>query len=203
MKSFREFVAEAYDASVMGSSQIRRTGEGGRIGAERRKTTPEKRRTKRTGGGQTAPSTYKPRADIGQQRARSEREQQPTQERGSARERQLAAAKEERRKAALARRSAKASGAKPTAKPKTKELEKQASKLLAKGKTTKPKATSGDERFSSSRKPEEHMIKGKYTKGEKKELVRAGKRKLRDLVLAASGKKKESELKHKYTGPDT
>ncbi len=38
MKSFREFVAEAYDASVMSSSQIRRTGEGGRIGAERKKT---------------------------------------------------------------------------------------------------------------------------------------------------------------------
>ena len=105
MKSFREFVAEAYDASVMGSSQIRRTGEGGRIGAERRKTTPEKRRTKRTGGGQTTPSSYKPRTDIGQQRQRSEREQQPTQERGSARERQLAAAKAERRKAALARRA--------------------------------------------------------------------------------------------------
>ena len=46
------------------------------------------------------------------------------------------------------------------------------------------------------------MIKGKYTKGEKKQLVRAGKQKLRDLVLKATGKKKESELKHRYTGPD-
>jgi hypothetical protein len=30
----------------MSSSQIRRTGEGGRIGAERKKTEPERRRTK-------------------------------------------------------------------------------------------------------------------------------------------------------------
>ena len=53
------FIAEAaYDASVMGSSQVRRTGAGGRVGAERKKTTPEIRRTKRVGGGQTAPVSY-------------------------------------------------------------------------------------------------------------------------------------------------
>ena len=78
----------------------------------------------------------------------------------------------------------------------------RSTKLLAKGKAAKPAAKTGDERFSSSRDPKEHMVKGKYTKREKKELVRAGKRKLRDLVLAASGKRKESELKHRYTGPD-
>lgn len=203
MRTFQEFVliAEAsYDASVMSSSQIRRTGEGGRVGAERKKTTPEIRRTKRVGGGQVKPSEYKPRKDIGKQKAASERQQQPEQERGSARERQLAAAKEERRKAALARRAAKTGGAAP--KPKAKELEKQASKLLAKGKAEKPKAKPSDERFSSSRKPEEHMVKGKYTKAEKKQMVRAGKQKLRDIVLKATGKKRESELKHKYTGPD-
>ena len=38
MKTFREFITEVYDKDVMGSSQIRRTGEGGRIGAERKKT---------------------------------------------------------------------------------------------------------------------------------------------------------------------
>ena len=180
MRTFQEFVliAEAsYDASVMSSSQIRRTGAGGRVGAERKKTTPEIRRTKRTGGGQTTPSTYKPRADIGQQKAASERQQQPEQERGSARERQLAAAKEERRRAALARRAGTAAP-----KPKAKDLEKQATKLLAKGKAPKPAAKTGDERFSSSRRPEEHMVKGKYTKAEKKKVVRAGKRLHRDIV---------------------
>ena len=35
------------------------TGEGGRIGAERKKTKPEMRRMKPIGGGKTAPSEYK------------------------------------------------------------------------------------------------------------------------------------------------
>ena len=78
-----------------GGASVTRQGEGGRIGRERKKSTPEKRRVKAVGDGKTEPVEYKPRADIGQQRQRSTREQQPTQERGSARERQLAAAKEE------------------------------------------------------------------------------------------------------------
>ena len=208
MRTFHDFIViaeAAYDASFMSGAQVRRTGEGGRISSERRKSAAEKRRTKRVGGGQTAPSEYKPRKDIGQQRQRSEREQQPEQERGSARERQLAAAKEERRKAAQARAAAKKGGGEaPAAKPRAKDVEKQASQLLRKtGAKPKPKAAASDERFASSRNPEEHMIKGKYTKAEKKQLVRAGKQKLRDLVLKATGKKKESELKHRYTGPDT
>lgn len=190
----------AYDKEVMSGSQIRTIGSGGRISAERKKSTPERRRTKRVGGGQTAPSEYKPRKDIGQQRTASERQQQPETERGSARERQLAAAKEERRKAALARRASKSGGEQPKAK--SKDLEKQATQLLSKKAAPKAKAKPSDERFSSSRNPEDHMIKGKYTKAEKKQLVRAGKQKLRDLVLKSTGKKKESELKHKYTGPD-
>ena len=75
---------EAYDPEVAGRSQIRKTGEGGRIGAERKKSEPERRRMKAVGGGKTAPVAYKDRKDIGQQRQRSTREQQPTQERGSA-----------------------------------------------------------------------------------------------------------------------
>ena len=39
-------MTEAYDKDVMGSSQIRKTGEGGRVGADRRKTDAEIRRTK-------------------------------------------------------------------------------------------------------------------------------------------------------------
>ena len=185
MITFSEFMhlcEAAYDKEVMSGSQIRTMGSGGRISPERRKTKPERRRTKRTGGGQTEPSEYKPRKDIGQQRSASERQQQPEQERGSARERQLAAAKEERRKAALARRAAKTGGDQSSAKPRSRDLESQATKLLSKKTAPKSKAKASDERFSSSRDPEEHMIKGKYTKDEKKTLVRAGKRLHRDIV---------------------
>ena len=105
MRTFTEFalLAEAaYDASVMSSSQIRRTGEGGRIGAKRTKSAPERRRVKAVGGGQTAPAKpYKPRKDIGTQRPRSSREQQPTQERGSA----AISPKEAQRKAYLVRKA--------------------------------------------------------------------------------------------------
>ena len=107
MKTFREFITEVYDKDVMGSSQIRRTGEGGRIGAERKKTKPEMRRMKPIGGGKTAPSEYKSRKDIGTQRPRSAREQQPTKERGSA----ALSAKEAQRKA-YKERKAREAGAK-------------------------------------------------------------------------------------------
>ncbi len=55
MKTLGQFLAEAYDKDVMGSSQIRRQGEGGRIGAMRKKTEPEKRRMKAAGGGKMSP----------------------------------------------------------------------------------------------------------------------------------------------------
>jgi hypothetical protein len=194
MKTFTQFCSEAYDKDVIGSSQITRAGEGGRVDPRtRKKSTPEVRRTKRLTGGQSRPSSYKPRADIGTQKSTSDRVQQPTQERGSA----ALSPKEAQRKAYLERKAREAGGA---AKPK--ELEKQATKLLAKKAAPKAKAPAKDERFSSSRKPEEHMVKGKYTKAEKKTMVRAGKQKLRDLVLQSTGKKKESELKNRYTGPD-
>jgi hypothetical protein len=40
MKTFCEFmsICEAYDADFMSGAQIRKTGEGGRIGPERKKT---------------------------------------------------------------------------------------------------------------------------------------------------------------------
>ena len=101
---------EAYDPEVAGRSQIKRSGEGGRVGADRRKSEPERRRMKAVGGGKTAPVAYKDRKDIGQQRQRSTREQQPTQERGSAASAQAAAAKEARKAAARARIAAKKAG---------------------------------------------------------------------------------------------
>jgi len=185
MKTFSQFCAEAYDKEVMSGSQIRTMGPGGRVSAERKKSPAEMRRTKRVGGGQVKPSAYKPRSDIGTQRATSARVQQPTQERGSKEVAQSYAEKikAERRSAAKARAAAKASGT-AASKPKVKELERQASKLLSKKATDKSKASTPakDERFSSSRKPSEHQIKGKYSKEEKKKLVRAGKRLQRDLA---------------------
>ena len=71
MKTFSQFITEVYDKDVMGSSQIKKTGEGGRIGAERKKSTPERRRMKAVGGGKMEPVEYKDRKDIGQQRQRS------------------------------------------------------------------------------------------------------------------------------------
>ena len=139
-----ELTTEVYDKDVMGSSQIRRTGEGGRVGADRRKTEPERRRMKAAGGGKMVPAApYKDRKDIGTQRQKSTREQQPTQARGSAADAQKAAAKEERRKAALARAAARKSGGevkKDTTS--SKEKEAAATKLLSKKSTTAQKQPS-------------------------------------------------------------
>ena len=91
-KSFLEFMSlceAVYDKDVMGRSQIKKTGEGGRIAPKRKQTDAEKRRMKAVGGGKMAPAkTYKDRKDIGQsnvKRSPAGREQQPTKERGSAR----------------------------------------------------------------------------------------------------------------------
>jgi len=172
MKTFQEFIAEAYDKDVMGSSQIRRQGEGGRVGAERKKSTPERRRVKAVGGGKTEPVQYKDRKDIGTQKQRSEREEQPTQERGTA----GLSAKEAQRKAYLERKRREAG-----------EKTKTASELLAK----KKKAT-----VSPDYKPQK--ASGKTTQ-ERKALYKKGERTLRDLVLQSTGKKSEKELKNKYT----
>ena len=79
MKTFQEFMSlcEASNGDAAsklgwgGGASITRTGEGGRIGKERKKTAPEIRRTKAVGGGKTEPVQYKPRKDVGQQRGSS------------------------------------------------------------------------------------------------------------------------------------
>ena len=173
MKTFSQFILEAYDPEVQGRSQIRKQGEGGRVGAQRKKTEPEKRRTKAIGGGKTAPAKdYKDRKDIGSQRQRSEREQQPTRERGSA----ALSAKAAQKKAYLERK-AKERGAKT----------KTAKELLAK-KTTK----AVDPKYKAQKA-------SGLTHNEREQTRRKGERKLRDLVLQSTGKKKESELKHAIT----
>jgi len=67
-----------------------------------KKSEPEKRRVRAAGGGKTEPAkTYKARKDIGTQRPRSTREQQPTQARGTA----ALSAKEAQKKAYLERKA--------------------------------------------------------------------------------------------------
>ena len=162
---------EAYDPEVQGRSQIRKQGEGGRIGAERKKTEPEKRRTKVVAG-KRVPTAYKDRKDIGTQRPRSTREQQPTRERGSS----ALSAKEAQKKAYLERK-AREKGAKTKT---AKELLTKKTTKAVDPKYTPPKASG-------------------LSKAEQQSLKRKGEKKLRDLVLQSTGKKKESELKHPIT----
>ena len=175
MKSFQQFILEAYDKDVMGRSQIRRSGEGGRIYPER-KSGAQTKRTKAVGGCKTAPAkTYKTRKDAGvsnPKRSPAGRSQQPTQQRGTAGLTGKAAQKK-----AYLERKARERG----------EKTKTASELLAK--KEKPKT-------DPNYKP--RKASG-YTRPERKALYRKGERALRDLVLQSTGKKKESELKNKYT----
>ena len=175
MKTFQQFITGAYDKDVMGRSQITKTGEGGRIYPER-KSGAQTRRTKAVGGGKTTPAkTYKTRKDAGvsnPKRSPAGRSQQPTQQRGTAGLTGKAAQKK-----AYLERKARERG----------EKTKTASELLAK----KEKA-----KVDSKYKPQKASG---YTRPERKALYRKGERALRDLVLQSTGKKKESELKHKYT----
>ena len=179
MKTFQQFITEAYevkyDKDVIGRSQITKTGEGGRIYPDR-KSGAQTKRTKAVGGGKTAPAkTYKTRKDAGvpnPKRSPAGRQQQPTQERGSA----ALSAKEAQKKAYLERK-AREKGAKT----------KSASELLAK---KAPKKV--DPKYKPAKA-------SGYTRAERQSLTRRGEKKLRDLTLAATGKKKESELKHPIT----
>lgn len=164
MKTFSQFMFEVYDKDVMGSSQIRKTGQRGEIGRDRRKSEPEKRRMKAVGGGKMVPAkSYKDRKDIGQQRQASTRTQQPTKERGSA----GLSLRDQQRKAAMERRAARKGG---SSSPSTaKEKEKAASKLLTK-KTTKT--------VSPDYKPAKASG---YSRDERRKLKRAGDRLIRDI----------------------
>jgi hypothetical protein len=169
MKTFQEFIAEAYDKDVMGSSQIRRQGEGGRVGAERKKSTPERRRVKAVGGGKTEPVQYKDRKDIGTQRPRSAREQQPEKERGSA----ALSAKEAQRKAYSA--SELLTKKKAAAKPAPGYKPQKASGLSAaerKAVTKKGERTLRDIQLKNLGKKSEKELKHPITQ---KEITRRGK----------------------------
>jgi len=168
MKTFREFITEVYDKDVMGSSQIRRQGEGGRVGSNRKKSEPEKRRMKAAGGGKMVPAkTYKDRKDIGTQKQASTREQQPEKERGSAEVKQSYAdkVKAERRKAAQARAAAKKTG---TPAPEKKSTP-TASQLLTK--KSEKKVSSGYKAQKASG----------LTRTERQKLQRTGDRLIKDI----------------------
>jgi hypothetical protein len=173
------------------AATIRRSQEGGRVGRQRKKTTPEIRRTRAVGGGKMEPVEYKLRKDIGSQRQASTRVQEPEQERGSAdvKAKAAAAAKAERIAAARKRAAAKSSGETPSsAKPKAKEVAQQASKLLSKKKAAKPVSPDYKPAKASGLSPQE-----------RNKQTRKGEATLRDLVLQSTGKKSEKELKNRYT----
>jgi len=155
MKTFSQFINEVYDKDVMGRSQIRKQGEGGREYSNRKKTKPEIRRTKNVGGGKTEPTEYKDRKDIGTNKPKSKTQQQPTQERGTA----GVSGKEAQRKA-YRERKARESGAKS----------KTASELLSKKKETKS---------HPDYKPKTGGAK--YSRKERISLQRKGERALRDV----------------------
>ena len=153
MKTFNQFVTEAYDKEMAGQAS-RAPGEGGRIRASRKKRDLDKTRTKAVGGGKTAPvKDYKPRKDIGTNKPRSRTQQQPTKERGSA----ALSPKEAQKKAAMERRAAK-SGAKT----------KTADELLSKKKKTVS--------------PKYNPVKATgYTTAERQKITRAGQRLVKDI----------------------
>jgi len=164
MKTFRQFINEAYDPDIQGRSQITKSGEGGRIGRKRKQTDAEKKRVKAVGGGKTVPAkTYKDKSDIGvtnRKRSPAGRQQQPTQPKGvklSAREQQKKA-REER----LASKSGK--------KVDSKELEKKATSLL-----TKKKKKEVDPKY----KPQKASG---YTRHERRKIIRTGRRLVKDIT---------------------
>ena len=132
MKSFKQFMTEAsMPDELAGGASVRQSGEGGRVYRKRKKSEAETRRMKAVGGGKTAPVTYKDRKDIGTQKKRETREQQPTKERGSA----ALSAKEAQRKAYRERKAREAGGSSAGT---SKDKEKTATKLLSTKKEKKP-----------------------------------------------------------------
>ena len=175
MRTFQEFslLCEAiYDRDQPSDTPL----EVGKIGRERKKTAPERKRTKAVGGGKTAPAkSYKPRKDIGKNRPKSTTQQQPTKERGSA----ALSAKAAQRKAYLERKKRQSPPKdEVSGKDKKVDLKREADKLLTKKKKPvnpkyKPQKASG------------------YTAHERKKIQRAGERLVRDIA-----KKKEKGADH-------
>ena len=178
MKTFNQFITEAYDKDLEGQAS-RAPGEGGRIRAARKKREGylakqqqgQKPKVKAIGGGKTAPvKDYKPRKDIGTNKPRSRTQQQPTKERGSA----ALSAKEAQKKAYLERKKRSAVKDEASGKDKKIDLKKSADKLLSKKKKT------ADPKYKSQKA-------SGYTAPERQKIIRSGRRLARDI---AQGKEK-------------
>ncbi len=180
-EEFRTLCEATYDPDVAGKSQIRKQGEGGRLYPSKKKTKPEIRRKKAVGGGKTEPVEYKDRKDIGQQKQRSQREQQPTQERGSAK----LSAKAAQRKAYLERK-AREKGAKT----------KTASQLLSK--KDKPKTDPNYKPAKASGHTRQERMKI-HRKGET-ELRRVFKKQEIDKYEKTTGQKPDKKGRTKIAG---
>ena len=175
MKSFQEFIAEAElkDKEGIGHGTGMTHRGGDKIGADRKKSASEKKRVKAIGGGKTAPAKdYKKRSDAGSQRPKgraSERQQQPTRERGSAR----LSMRDQQKKARAERNKANAGGKGRG------ELKKAADKLLAKKSAKKVDPNYKPQKASG------------YTAHERRKITRAGRRLVRDIQ-----KGKEKHISH-------
>ena len=138
-----------------------------------RKVHLKRKEVKAIGGGKTAPAKdYKKRSDVGKQRPKgraSERQQQPTRERGSAR----LSMRDQQKKARAERNKANAGGKGRG------ELKKAADKLLA-----KKSAKKVDPKY----KPQKASG---YTAHERRKITRAGRRLVRDIQ-----KGKEKHISH-------
>jgi len=170
MKSFQQFITEAsQDSQELDDVKMTKRTDTplkvGRIGANTKKSSAEKKRVKAVGGGKTAPAkNYKDRKDIGTNKPVSTVKQQPTRERGSA----SLSPREQQRKARAERLAGK-TGGKTVGKSKTDktELKKAANKLLRKKKAAhpdyKPQKASG------------------LTAHERRKIMRAGERLVKDI----------------------
>ena len=142
MKSFQQFITEAElkdkEGLGHGTGMTHRGGE--KIGSDRKKTEPAK--------------DYKPRKDIGTNKPRSRREQQPEKERGSA-----ALSAREAQKKAYRERKARERG----------EKTKTASELL-----TKKKKQKVDPKYKAQKA-------SGYTRTERQKMQRAGDRMIKDI----------------------
>ena len=161
MKTLSQFLAEAqYDPDLSGAT-VRKERE--KRSTEERRKPGVKPRMKAVGGGKSEPVKYKPQGSMPKRSiTKSQREEQPTQERGSARQAQLDAAKEERKKAARARIAArKAGGEVKKTTTSSASAEKKATELL---KTKKPEVKKTE---SKPRRQWSHADGGGMTRKER------------------------------------
>jgi len=168
-KTFSQFCEAIYDTDKPSDTPL----EVGRVGKDRRKSAPERKRYTKSGG-------YKARKDIGTNKPKSQTVQQPEKERGSARKTQLDSAKEERKKAALARIAAKKGGKPAPEKKKT----PSASELLSK-KTAK----TADPDY----KPQKVRFSGPDARSKRQKLMRAGEKELERRVREVEAHKQRKK----------